>query len=151
MIQHDNKQQYVSWEEFHQQCRALAAHLKPIHPWQGIVAIARGGLAPAAILAQELDIRLVETVCISSYQEGENNISDIQDELQILKSIDGNGADWLIIDDLVDSGQTAQAVKTLLPKAHLATLYAKPAGQHLVDTYVTDIDQHTWVVFPWEN
>jgi xanthine phosphoribosyltransferase len=62
----------------------------------------------------------------------------------------GDGTGWLIIDDLVDTGNTAKVVRRLLPKAHLATVYAKPAGEPLVDTYVTWVSQDTWIYFPWD-
>ena len=114
-------------------------------PWKGIVAITRGGLVPASIIARELEIRLVDTVCISSYDFQQ------QGETSVLKSptIDSNGL--LLIDDLVDTGQTARIVKDLLPEAHFATVYAKPAGRPLVDTFITEVSQDTWILFPWDT
>ncbi len=136
----------VSWEELHRHAQALAWRLLPLGPFAGIVAVTRGGLVPAAIVARELDIRLVDTVCVASYDDR------AQRTLTVLKEADaGDGAGWLIIDDLVDSGNTARAVRTMLPKAHFATIYAKPAGRPLVDTFVTEVSQDTWIVFPWER
>lgn len=134
----------VSWEELHRNARALAWRLLAGTPWQGIIAIARGGLVPAAIVARELDVRLVDTICIKSYDDRS------QGDLTVLKSVSGDGAGWLIIDDLVDTGLTARAVREMLPKAHFATIYAKPAGRPLVDTYVTEVSQDTWILFPWD-
>ena len=58
----------ISWEQLQNDCRALAGKLLRVRKdWSRIVAIARGGLVPAAIIARELDIRVVDTVCISSY------------------------------------------------------------------------------------
>ncbi len=57
----------ISWEQIHRDCKALAWRLVGIGKWKRIVGIARGGLIPAAIIARELSIRLVETVCVSSY------------------------------------------------------------------------------------
>ncbi|MGL4208306.1 MAG: phosphoribosyltransferase family protein, partial [Candidatus Adiutrix sp.] len=68
----------------------------------------------------------------------------------ILKGVDGDGNGDLIVDDLVDTGSTAQVVRELLPKAHLATVYAKPAGRPMVDTFVTEVSQDTWILFPWD-
>jgi xanthine phosphoribosyltransferase len=135
----------VSWEELHRHARALAWRLLDLGPFTGIIAITRGGLVPAAIVARELDIRLVDTVCIASYDDRR------QGELRVLKGLPGDGAGWLIIDDLVDSGATARAVRGMLPKAHFATIYAKPAGRALVDTFVTEVSQDTWILFPWES
>jgi len=134
----------VSWEEMHRNARALAWRLLERGPFDGIVAIARGGLVPAAIVARELEIRLVDTVCVASYDHKE------QGDAQILKNIRGDGANLLIIDDLVDTGTTAQIVRKMLPRAHFATVYAKPAGRPMVDTFVTEVSQDTWILFPWD-
>lgn len=139
-----SKEYPVSWEELHRNARALAWRLLDLGPFEGIVAVTRGGLVPAAIVARELDIRLVDTVCIASYDH------KAQGDAQVLKPVDGDGAGWLIVDDLVDTGRTARIVRDMLPKAHFATVYAKPAGRPLVDTYVTEVSQDTWILFPWD-
>lgn len=136
----------VSWEQLHRDARALAWRLAEQEHWQRIVAITRGGLVPAAIVSRELEVRLVDTICVSSYDH------QSQGELTILKTIegDGDGEGTLIVDDLVDTGKTAKVVREFLPKAHLATVYAKPAGRPLVDTFVTEVSQDTWIHFPWD-
>lgn len=139
----------VSWEELHRTAKALAWRLIGQGPdngqWHGIVAITRGGLVPAAIIARELDIRLIDTVCMTSYSD-----EHAQGEIKLLKDVPGDGTGWLIIDDLVDTGKTAKYVRELLPKAHFATIYAKPAGRPMVDTFVTEVSQDTWIYFPWD-
>jgi xanthine phosphoribosyltransferase len=141
----------VSWDELHRHSRALAWRLIELGPWQGIIAVTRGGLVPAAIVARELDVRLVDTVCISSYAALERGaIESARGAIHVLKRVAGDGAGHLIIDDLVDTGETARVVREMLPKAHFATVYAKPAGRPLVDTFVTEVSQDTWILFPWE-
>ena len=134
----------VSWEELHRTAKALAWRLVDNGPWKGIIAITRGGLVPAAVVARELDLRLIDTLCIASYDDRK------QGELKVLKGIEGDGEGWLIIDDLVDTGKTAKVVREMLPRAHFATVYAKPAGRPLVDTFVTEVSQDTWILFPWD-
>ncbi|HSD34809.1 MAG TPA: xanthine phosphoribosyltransferase [Alphaproteobacteria bacterium] len=134
----------VTWDELHRNAKALAWRLISGGPWEGIIAVTRGGLVPAAIVARELDIRLIDTVCIASYEDR------AQGRLNVLKRIQGDGAGWLIIDDLVDTGRTAKTVRDMLPKAHFATIYAKPAGRPLVDTFITEVSQDTWILFPWD-
>ncbi len=145
-----NKAFPVSWEQFHRDARALAWRLAGSGPFKGLVAITRGGLVPAAIIARELDLRLIETICISSYDNYKN-----QSGLNVIKPISaelaGDGTGLLVIDDLVDTGKTAREVRDMLPKAHFATVYAKPKGIHLVDTTAINIDQHLWLVFPWDQ
>ena len=134
----------VSWEELHRNARALAWRLLDLRPWHSVIAVTRGGLVPAAIVARELDVRLVDTICIASYDDRE------QGPAKVLKSAVSDGADHLIIDDLVDTGRTAEVVRRLLPKAHFATIYAKPKGRPLVDTFITEVSQDTWILFPWD-
>ena len=137
-------------DQFHRDARALAWRLSSSGPFRSVVAITRGGLVPAAVVARELGIRVVETVGIASYDY------DKQGEITILKPVsafvigDDQGAGVLIVDDLVDTGKTAKAVREMLPKAHFATVYAKPQGRPLVDTFVTEVSQDTWIYLPWD-
>ena len=71
-------------------------------------------------------------------------------ESKILKSVDIDDGGWLLVDDLVDTGRTANIVRDMLPKAHFATVYAKPEGRPLVDTFITEVSQDTWILFPWD-
>ena len=140
----------VSWDQFHRDARALAWRLAASGPFTGLVAITRGGLVPAAIIARELDLRIIETVCIASYDDHKN-----QSGLRVLKSLasemtTGDGSGMLVVDDLVDTGKTAKVVREMLPKAHFATVYAKPLGRPLVDTFITEVSQDTWIYFPWD-
>jgi xanthine phosphoribosyltransferase len=140
----------VSWDQFHRDARALAWRLNGAGPFEAIVTVTRGGLVPAAIVARELDVRLIETVCISSYNHTQ------QSQLKILKGVapelvQRQGEGVLIVDDLVDTGKTARVVRDLLPNAHFATVYAKPMGRPLVDTFITEVSQDTWIFFPWDT
>jgi xanthine phosphoribosyltransferase len=140
-----NKTYPVSWDQLHRDSKALAWRLVEGGPWRGIVAITRGGMVPAAIIARELEVRLIDTICIATYDDRELG------EAKVLKEVAGDGEGWLIIDDLVDTGRTAKVVRERLPKAHFATVYAKPAGRPMVDTFVTEVSQDTWILFPWDT
>ena len=136
----------VSWDQLHRDARALAWRLVSGGPWKAIAAVTRGGLVPAAIIARELDVRLIDTICIMSYRDDKSRGAP-----EILKGVEGEGDGWLIIDDLVDTGRTAKVVRSILPKAHFATVYAKPAGRPTVDTFITEVSQDTWILFPWDS
>ena len=135
----------VSWDQLHRDARALAWRLAELGPWQSIVAVTRGGLVPATVVARELDIRLIDTVCISSYDHQD------QRSAQVLKPVSGDGEGVLIIDDLADTGATARIVREMLPKAHFACVYTKPAGRGEAHTFVTEVSQDTWIFFPWDT
>jgi len=144
-----NKRFYVKWDDFYRDARALGWRLKNLTSWQGIIAITRGGLVPSDIVARELGIRLVDTLCISSYGDED----ETQTEAEVLKAptLNHAGEGWLIIDDLSDTGATAKIARKLFPKAHIAAIYAKPLGKSALDSYITEVSQDTWIVFPWEE
>ena len=143
----------VSWDQLHRDARALAWRLTSIGHFEAIVCITRGGLVPAGIVARELEIRLIETVCVASYHDYQT-----QGSLSVLKGVadsiskigGGDGQGVLIVDDLVDTGATARVVRDMLPGAHFATVYAKPKGREMVDTFITEVSQDTWIFFPWD-
>ena len=141
----------VSWDQFHRDSRALAWRLNGEGPFEACVAITRGGLVPAAIVARELNIRTVDCVAVKSYDHQN------QGQIKLLKPIDPEivakakaGRKILIVDDLVDTGATARVVRDMLPGAHFATVYAKPKGREMVDTFITEVSQDTWIFFPWD-
>ncbi len=142
----------VSWDRFHIDARALAWRLADAGPFEAIVCITRGGLVPAAIVSRELDIRLIETVCVASYQDDkrQGKTTVIKPVSADIRQIGDGGEKVLIVDDLVDTGSTASLVREMLPKAHFATVYAKPKGRPMVDTFITEVSQDTWIYFPWD-
>jgi xanthine phosphoribosyltransferase len=148
---------HVSWDQMHRDARALAWRLDGKGPnegaWKAVVGITRGGLVPAMIVARELDIRVVDTISVKSYHSGGGQ-ADQRSEAKVIKSpqadLMGDGEGILIVDDLVDSGKTLELVRTLYPKAHFATVYAKPSGKPMVDSYITEVSQDTWIFFPWD-
>jgi xanthine phosphoribosyltransferase len=140
---------YVNWLDFHYDTKNLAKQLSNLRSWQGIIAITRGGLVPAAVLASALDIRFIDTICLSSYSNDHR-----QDDMYVIKTAQQTtqekGKDLIVVDDLVDSGRTLSLVRAMLPDAYYVSVYAKPAGKKYVDTFSVAVDQNTWIVFPWE-
>lgn len=140
---------FISWEELHRDTRTLCRRLLETgQTFERIVAVTRGGLFPAAIVARELDVRLVDTVCVVSYRGAE---AQEQGEAQLLKAPEGDGAGWLLLDDLVDTGRTAEVIRARLPKAYFATIYAKPEGRPHTDLCIREVPQTTWIRFPWDT
>ena len=142
----------IGWEQLHADSRTLARQLIGKGPFRGVVAITRGGLIPAAIIARELEIRLVESVSVLTYGQGDAEWTEIG-KPEVIKpaAAAGDGDGFLIIDDLVDTGTTAKVVRDLLPRATFACLYAKPAGKPVVDVFITEVTQDTWIMFPWDT
>jgi len=143
---------HVSWDQIHRDARALAWRLDGHGPdggaWRAVVGITRGGLVPAMIVSRELDIRVVDTISVKSYSHQAQKDAVVTKSPQL--DLMGDGTGILVVDDLVDTGKTLELVRSLYPKAHFATVYAKPQGRGQVDTYVTEVSQDTWIFFPWD-
>ncbi len=142
----------VSWDMFHRDARALAWRLNGSGPFRAIVCVTRGGLVPAAIVARELGLRTIDTICLASYDhttKGDIKLLKGVSE-QIVRLCGEGGKGLLVVDDLVDTGTTARVVREMFPQAHIAAIYAKPMGKPLVDTFITEVSQDTWIYFPWD-
>ena len=151
MSQSTQKSFPVSWDQFHRDSRALAWRLNGEGPFDACVAITRGGLVPAAIVARELNIRTVECVSVKSYDhQNQGGIKVLKPISEDILAAARSGKKILIVDDLVDTGATARIVRDMLPGAHFATVYAKPKGREMVDTFITEVSQDTWIFFPWD-
>ncbi len=141
-------EQIVSWDEIVAACRRLADAARATGPFRGIVAIARGGLIPAALLARLLDVRLVDVLSISSHD------GRVRGPARLLKSprmaaLD-RGQGWLVVDDIADSGATCALARTILPRARFAALYARPEARAALDLFAAEAARDAWIVFPWE-
>lgn len=142
------KEKYVSWDEVQVLCRKLAARIHHDRPdLIRILAITRGGLFPAGILARELNIKLIETVGMESYNGMEQG-----NDVQVLKEFNQRFShNVLVVDDLADTGRTLKELKKSLVKPVVVTLFAKPEGLSMVDYYAEEVPQDTWVRFPWDT
>jgi xanthine phosphoribosyltransferase len=138
----------LSWDDIERDASRLAQQIAPLAPFKGILAITRGGLAPAQLLAYFLDIRTIDTLGIASYEDRQAGLPRV---VKPAGSQIGTGHNWLVVDDLADSGATFAAARTLYPQAHFITLYVKPQGKAQADYYVAEVEQNTWLVFPWEK
>jgi xanthine phosphoribosyltransferase len=91
---------------------------------------------------------VVDTISVKSY----NNQAQMEPIVTKApqEGLMGDGTGILVVDDLVDTGKTLDLVRRLYPRAHFATVYAKPQGRPMVDTYITEVSQDTWIFFPWD-
>src|SRR6202451_4551428 len=89
----------VSWDQFHRDSRALAWRLNGAGPFEAIVCVTRGGLVAAAVVARELGIRLIETVCVASYSHTSQGALTVLKEVApaIVALGGGQGAGVLIV------------------------------------------------------
>ncbi len=137
---------YVNWDEFHKHAKELAEKIKAYRSFDKIVAVSRGGLLPAGIIAYNLGIRNVQTINMSSYDD---DVQRSDNEVEISADIGSVDENTIIIDDLADTGKTFQLLHRIYPKAVMAAVYAKPQGSVFLDIYARDIPDK-WIVFPWD-
>lgn len=128
----------IGWEDVENDITILANRLKNVGQWHHIIAIVRGGLVPAALLAHKLNIQRVDTLTISRDDHRING-----------PAADETGV--LIVDELADTGATIGAIRPHYPRAHVAVLYAKPQGRPMADSMVREFPQDIWLDFPWEQ
>ncbi len=139
--QNELENYFASWDEVHHGTSVLALRLAD-QGWQQIVALTEGGIGPAASIARDLQIPMINTLSVRD--------PAAQHDLTLLRDhIDGN-LKTLFVDDLVDTGKTAKAAKEAFPEAHFVALYAKPSGMPFVDDYVNELEQSCWIHFPWD-
>jgi xanthine phosphoribosyltransferase len=141
----EHKLIFPTYEEMHDKAVKLAHLLKEKKVnFNKMVVVSRGGFVPASVVAYTLGIQDVDIVSIQSYIHR-------QVDKAIVHRAPKTDEVVLVIDDIVDQGGTAKALKEYMPNMHLAVIYAKPRGLPLAGTYVEAITQDTWPVFPWDE
>lgn len=135
-------------------CRTMAMHLAD-RTFDAILGIARGGLVPAALVAQELGMRRVLSASVESYQGDEPGETLHFLEFPPDQAIVGRRI--LVIDDIWDSGRTAEFVRRRIVEAGgvptIAVLHYKPSQSaypdRQPDVWLSETDD--WIVYPWER
>lgn len=140
----------LSWEEIEHWSDRLAEKISADCPdlsQATLIAISRGGLVPAQLIAYKLNIRDIRLMKLVSYNE-----NDIRAEIQDISTdrlFDGSCV--YIIDDLADSGATIKYVRKKFPSARICTLLKKTCCTEHPDICIReDIDKDCWIVFPWD-
>ena len=137
---------FIKWDDLHKDTKDLCAKIKASGEYNKIVAVSRGGLIPAGIIAYELGIRKCNVVNIATYVGTEHIKLDEIDNPEIVGKVDEH---TLIVDDLSDSGQTFRTIRRAFPSGKFVTPYVKPVGKKEADIYARELEDK-WVVFPWD-
>ena len=121
--------------------------------YDGVIAIARGGLTPAHYIASALNIKCIDVIQVQSYNE--DNTQGALEFLSVLPALNSNNK-YLLIDDLADSGNTfVKVIEELKAHSsqvviHSVALLLKPQSV-FKPTYIgSTLKGNEWVVFPWE-
>lgn len=143
--------QYITWEEIKQLSDTLAnkikSHCQDLET-ATIVAVSRGGLIPAQLIAYKLNIRDVRIMKLISYNS--DNSQDKIKDISTDRLFDGDNV--YVIDDLADSGQTITYIRQNFPNANICTLLTKDCCNATPDICIKKgIKGNTWIVFPWDE
>lgn len=142
-----NEEMFVTWDDVQDHCRSLARRILDTgRKFDKILAITRGGMFPAGILARELEIRRVENICIDTY-----DAQNIKTPTLLKAPAPEYLHDVLVVDDLSDKGVTLKLVRSMTTNPLVVTIFAKPAGESLVDLFHERVAQKVWVRFPWDT
>ncbi|HVF69771.1 MAG TPA: phosphoribosyltransferase family protein [Xanthomonadales bacterium] len=130
-----------TWDQFFADSKKLAELIAPAKP-KSLIVVTRGGMFLGGLLSEYLDIPIIETISIESYAEREKQL------LKVLKLANSELPSPLIVDDIVDTGETMKYV-TDKYKVKSAVLFYKPQTAIIKpDYYLHQTDK--WVKFPWE-
>ena len=139
------KQVFLSYHDIHTDCIELAKKIKKKYKPEKLILISRGGLIPGSIIANYLGIQDVDVIALKTYADRKRS-----KEIKVYKRIKSEKK-LVVIDDLVDSGETAKIVKEMMPNSKFVVLYEKTSGKKQADLHLYDFKDSDWLVFPWEQ
>ena len=139
------KQVFLSYHDIHTDCIELAKKIKKKYKPEKLILISRGGLIPGSIIANYLGIQDVDVIALKTYADRKRS-----KEIKVYKRIKSEKK-LVVIDDLVDSGETAKIVKEMMPNSKFVVLYTKTSGKKQADLHLYDFKDSDWLVFPWEQ
>lgn len=145
--------EYLTWKQIDIMLEQLATKTAG-RSFDSLMAVTRGGLVPAGIMAYHLGIRDILVAAVQFYS-GVGQRADQPTFLQFPADPFVAGRTVLVVDDIWDSGKTISAVKTRLLAAGstpvTSVLHYKPSASLFDDQpdyYVAATD--SWIVYPWE-
>ena len=147
---------HASWQTIEDMCDDI--HCKMIEDGYKpdcIVGLMRGGIIPARIMADRLEIWMDFYGLTAKYYDGVNQTRDTV-QLDHFDHSNVKGKKVLIVDDIWDSGKTMRAVLEHLKGIDIktATLFYKPDSEGEPDYFASEViedDETEWIKFPWEN
>jgi len=140
----------ITWRGINSLCSKIVKKLKDKYPNivdYNIIGLSRGGLVPAVVISNMLNIRRVYSLGLKSYVEEEQGKIEIYQvpELTNMDKI-------LLIDDISDTGDSFKNSKEMLVGKTVVTasLTLKPKTSFKPDVFGKVVKNDVWVVFPWE-
>lgn len=143
----------------HDACKHVANEISKLieensnTPIKQIIPIARGGLVPATIISHLTNVPIkcaIQAQSYKAYNQQEIKFSHVIPALTLEEQ-----RSTLIVDDIIDSGNTLAAVAHYYPRCSMAALVSKGKVD---EEYLPGIRKFVykntpkdcWIVFPWE-
>ena len=148
-----SNKKYYDYSQVHGFCETLATRLKSTN-FDSVVGVSRGGLIPATIIAEHMNIRELRTVGVRSYQL--NGMTKRSKSVLYQSCSPYLTGRVLLIDDISDTGETFKFLldhfskNKQITKLITCSLFVRRSSGFIPDYYHTDIIGNEWVVFPWE-
>ena len=139
---------HISWENIQEWSADIAHKIAADCPdinHMTLVAVSRGGLIPAQLIAYRLNIRDIRVMKLISY-DSDNKRGETKD-ISTDRLFDGS--DVYFIDDLADSGETVRYLRRRFPNARQCTLITKDCCAEQPDLSAVTLPGDAWIVFPW--
>jgi len=144
------KLRYISWAEYGRLSAELVEMLRESPRFDLVIGIARGGIPLAMVVSDQLDVRL-DIINVKSY----GGIAE-REKPRIVSTLTESvtGKKVLLVDDLVDEGETMRTVTSHLRRqkprlVKTGVLFKKPWTKFSPDFYLETLEE--WIVFPWER
>lgn len=138
------EKEYIDYKKIHSRFQNSAELISKLNNFEKIIVITRGGMGVASILSQYIKTRWFDTLCIASYTDQKQ-----QSELQTIK-VNESKEKVLLVDDIVDTGDTIIEAKKYFPNSEVFCLHYKPKKTKIVPEYfLWETDK--WIVYPWEE
>ncbi len=143
----------LSWEDVNEMVWDVACRLKEDgYDPDVIIAVARGGLVPARILADYLQKKYICTLQMAHWSD-DDELTDDPNLVYPLPEIDLSGKKVLVVDDISDEGRTMQKVygyiKDKVSEIRTFDLVTKPKSVTVANYCPRVLDDWRWVFFPW--
>jgi hypoxanthine phosphoribosyltransferase len=142
---------HLSWDDIQRLVEVVASRIKESDFQPDIVvAISRGGFAPARIICDQLNIRRLACVQVEAY---DGMVKRPEPVVVLPVNADLTGKKALLVDDVSDSGASIIKARDHLKEkrasdVRIATIHIKPWSRFIPDYYAERVDE--WVVYPWE-
>ena len=145
----------IKWTEVTQACVNISNKVKK-NKIDIIVAVSRGGLIPARLIAKHLKIRRIYSLGMESYSDDTNKANEINIYQSFTEKFPKN-CNILVVDDIVDKGTSLRhALNNIgMNRTESATviscaIHYKKCSIIKPDVFYKEVDENNWIIYPWE-